>query len=115
MIIFSLLILFYLKCTKPFRHDFNNYLATVSQLFLALFYGQCLLFSVLADDEHTDFRKMLGLCLCVSILVYMIFYFIIVLIIYFKKSKCKYKDGKISLVNRIKKKGLVMQQIFGTK
>ena len=99
----------------PFRHDFNNHLATVSQLFLALFYGQCLLLSVLADDEYTDFRKMLGICLCVTILAYMIFYFITVLLIYFKKCKCKSKIGKFSLVNGIKKKGLVMQQIFATK
>ena len=52
MIVFALLILLYLKSVKPFQSNFNNYLGELSQLFLALFYGQCLLLQVYGDDEY---------------------------------------------------------------
>lgn len=49
MIIVSVLILLYLIFYKPFRYDFNNYLATMSQLFLAIFYAECIIISVYSD------------------------------------------------------------------
>ena len=115
MIIFAFLILLHLICTKPFHHEFNNYLGAVSQLFLVMFYGQILVISVYTDAEYNDFRKMLGLCIAISIFTYMMFSFIAALVIYFRKSRCKHKIGRNSLSKLIQEKGLGMQQIFAIK
>lgn len=115
MIIVAVLILLYIKFLEPFRHEFNNYFASVSQLFLLLFYGECLVLSVFADDEYTDFKKLLGLCLSIMIFTYMMLQFIAGMVIFFKKCKCKHKRNKNSLSKLIKENGLAMQQIFGAK
>ena len=115
MIIFAFLILLYLKCTKPFHNEFNNYLGAVSQLFLVIFYGEILVISLFADAEYNDFRKTLGLCLAISIFAYLMFCFIAALVIYFRKSRCKHKIGRNSLSKLIKEKGLGIQQIFAIK
>ena len=115
MIILAFLNLLYLKGTKPFRHDFNNYLEAVSQLFLVIFYGEILLISIFGDAEYNYFRKILGLCLAISIFAYMILSFIAALVIYFRKSRCKHKIGRNSLSKLIKEKGLGMQQILAIK
>lgn len=97
MIIVSGAILLYVRISKPFRNDFNNYFAEISQVFLFLFYAECLVFSVLADDEYSDFRKLMGICVSIGIFAYMLFLFLAGLVIYYKNCKCKHWKRKLPL------------------
>ena len=108
MIVVSFLIMLYIKFSKPFRHDFNNYFAAVGQLFLTLFYSECLLLKVFADEDYSDFRKILGLSLSIMISFYMMVQVIAVMIIYFKKCKRRQRRSKHSLSQLIKENGLAM-------
>lgn len=82
--IIAFLLLLYLKFAKPFRNDYNNYLAELNQLFLALFYGECLVLGVYSYDEYADFRELLGVCASITIFTYMMIYFLAGVVIFFK-------------------------------
>ena len=87
----------------------------MSQLFLVMFYGEILVISLFDDAKYNDFRKILGLCLAISIFAYMMLSFIAALVIYFRKGRCKHKIGRNSLSKLIQEKGLKIQQIFAIK
>ena len=84
MIVASMLILFYLKISKPFYSNFNNYFAGLNQLFLALYYIGCLVLTVDLKDNYSNFRETLGLCLTIAIITNLIFHFVAGLMIYFR-------------------------------